>query len=168
MKLAQKNSQGFTLIETIIYIGLLAIILVFLVAFFQQTTFAKAKINERLDNLDNAQYALDRLTWYLENSLEVKEPAAGQNSTQLVVNTLVSDKNPVKFFVENKQLKMQIGDEEALDLTNNRLEVQEINFTNQGFVNQPAIIQIKMTVGSVQKIWQIQPLTLQTSVKLER
>lgn len=163
-----KNNQGFTLIETIIYIGLLAIILVFLVAFFQQTTFVKAKINERLDNLDNAQYALDRLTWYLQNSLEVKEPLAGQSANQLVVNSLVSDKNPIKFFIDNGQLKMQIADESAENLTNNRLEVQAINFSNQGFVNQPAIVQITMTVKGRQSLWQTQPLTLQTSVKLEK
>lgn len=164
----EENNQGFTLIETTIYIGLLAIILVFLVAFFQQTTFAKAKINARLDNLDNSQYALDRLTWYLQNSLEVKEPLAGQNSGQLVVTTLVSEQNPVRFFIEDKQLKMQIGEEPAENLTNSQLEIEKINFTNQGFVNQPSIIQITMTANAKQKIWQTQPLTLQTSVKLEK
>jgi type II secretory pathway component PulJ len=163
-----KKNQGFTLIETIIYIGLLAIIMVFLVAFFQQTTFAKAKINERLDNLDNSQYALERVMWYLQNSLEVKEPLSGQGSSQLIINTFVSEKNPVKFFVEDKQLKMQIGDEPAENLTNSRLEVEALNFTNQGFINQPGIIQITMTTNAKQKLWQTQPLTLQTSVKLEK
>jgi type II secretory pathway component PulJ len=168
MKLKLKNERGFTLIETIIYIGLLAIIMVFLVAFFQQTTFAKAKISERLDNLDNSQYALERVMWYLQNSLEVKEPLAGQSSNQLIINTLVTDQNPVKFFIEDKQLKMKIGDEPAENLTNSRLEVEAINFTNQGFVNQPAIIQISMTANAKQRIWQTKPLTLQTSVKLEK
>jgi type II secretory pathway component PulJ len=163
----RKNS-GFTLIETIIYIGLLAMIMVFLVAFFQQTTFAKAKINERLDNLDNSQYALERMMWYLQNSLEVKEPLAGQSSNQLVISSLVTEENPIRFFIEDKQLKMQIGEQLAENLTNSRLEVEKINFNNLGFINQPAIIQITMTANSAQKIWQTQPLTLQTSVKLEK
>jgi type II secretory pathway pseudopilin PulG len=162
------KNQGFTLIETIIYIGLLAIILVFLVAFFQQSTFVKAKINDRLDNLDNSQYALERMIWYAQNSIEVKEPTAGQSSDELIVNTLVSEKNPVKFFVADKHLKMQIADETPLNLTNDRFEVQELKFVNQGFINQPALIQISLTVNSKQSIWQTQPLTLQTSVKLEK
>jgi uncharacterized protein YneF (UPF0154 family) len=168
MKFDSQNSRGFTLIETIIYIGLLAIIVVFLVAFFQQSTFVKAKINDRLDNLDNSQYALDRMTWYLQNGLEVKKPLAGQNSDELIVNTLVSEKNPVRFFVAEKQLKMQIADEPPLNLTTERFEVQELKFVNQGFINQPALIQISLTVNSKQSIWQTQPLTLQTSVKLEK
>ncbi|MCX6744994.1 MAG: prepilin-type N-terminal cleavage/methylation domain-containing protein [Candidatus Parcubacteria bacterium] len=164
----KKNNQGFTLIETIIYIGLLAVIIVFLISFFAQATFIKGKINERLDNLDNAQYALERMTWYLQNSIEVTEPLAGQSSKQLMANSLVSEKNPIKFFVEAKQLKMQIADGQAINLTNNRLDVDDISFTNQGFINQPALIQIKMTVLGKQSLWQTQPLTLQTSVKLEK
>lgn len=156
------------MIETIIYIGLLAVIIVFLISFFAQATFIKGKINERLDNLDNAQYALERMTWYLQNSIEVTEPLAGQSSKQLMANSLVSEKNPIKFFVEAKQLKMQIADGQAINLTNNRLDVDDISFTNQGFINQPALIQIKMTVLGKQSLWQTQPLTLQTSVKLEK
>ncbi|MCX6742994.1 MAG: prepilin-type N-terminal cleavage/methylation domain-containing protein [Candidatus Parcubacteria bacterium] len=162
------KNQGFTLIETIIYFGLLAIIIVFLVSFFSQTTFLKSKINERLDNLDNAQYGLERMMWFLQNSIEVKEPLAGQSSNQLTVNSLVSEKNPIKFFIEDNILKMQVADEQPLNLTNNHLIVQDISFTNQAFINQPAIIQIKMTVIGKQTLWQPQPLTLQTSVKLEK
>ncbi len=162
------NNQGFTLIETVIYIALLAIIIIFLVSFFSQATFIKGKINERLDNLDNAQYALDRMTWYLQNSLEITEPLAGQTSETLVMNSLVSQKNPVKFYIEDKKLKMQIGDEAPLNLTNNRLDIKEISFSSQGFVNQPALIQIRLTVQGNHSLWQTQPLTLQTSVKLEK
>lgn len=168
MKSVKKNNQGFTLIEAIIYIGLLALIIVFLVSFFQQSMFAKGKINERLDNLDNAQYALERMMWYLQNSIEVTEPVSGQVSDQLVANSLVSEKNPIKFFIEDKKLKMQIGSDESLNLTNNRLDVVDLSFSNHGFVNQPSIIQIKLTVKGNNNLWQTQPLTLQTSVKLEK
>jgi len=166
MKKDFQKEQGFTLIETIIYIGLLALIIIFLAAFFQQSILIKAKINERLENLDNAQYAMDRISWYLQNSIKVKEPLSGQSSNQLVIDTLVTEKNPVEFFVEEGQLKMRLIDEPALSLTNKRLEVKELKFINQGFVNQPAIIKIILTIASRQTLWQIQPLTLETSVKL--
>ena len=168
MNSVKKNNLGFTLIETIIYIGLLALIIIFLVSFFQQSMFAKGKINERLDNLDNAQYALERMIWYLQNSIEVTEPVSGQVSGQLVANSLVSQKNPIKFYIEDNKLKMQMGADEPLNLSNNRLDIKELSFSNQGFINQPAIIQIKLTVQGNNNLWQTQPLTLQTSVKLER
>jgi type II secretory pathway pseudopilin PulG len=164
----KNNNKGFTLIETIIYLGLLSLIIVFLVAFLTQATYVKGKINERLDNLDTAQYALERMTWYLQNSLEVNEPLIGQTSNQLVVNALTSDINPIKFFVQDKQLKMQVGEKAPINLTTSRLEVEGISFINQGFINQPPIIQIQLTIASKNSMWQTQPLTLQTAVKLEK
>ncbi|MCX6740705.1 MAG: type II secretion system protein [Candidatus Parcubacteria bacterium] len=163
-----QSKNGFTLIETILYLGLLSIIVVFLVYFLQQSIYIKGKINERLDNLDNAQYALDRMVWYAQNSLKVESPQIGQISDKLEIDSLVSAKNPIKFYVQDKTLKMQVADNEALNLTNERIEVLDLSFTNQGFINQPAIIQIKMTVKGKYSFWQTEPITLQTAVKVEK
>lgn len=161
------KENGFTLIEAILYLGILSVIVVFLVSFFQQSVFMRGKINERLDNLDNAQYAMDRLVWYLQNSLKVYEPSSGQISNKLTVDSIVADKNPVTFFVENNILKMQLGQDPALALTNSKIEVESLNFSNQSFSNQPAMVQITLTVKG-NSFWQVQPLTLVTSAKLEK
>jgi len=165
---AKQKNKGFTLIETLLYIALLAMVIIFLIGFFQKTVFLKGKINERLDNLDNAQYALDRMVWYAQNSIEVNEPKTGETTNRLSVNSLVAEKNPVIFFVEDNILKVQFGNDSPINLTNNRIEVEELDFINYGFANQPGIIKINLTAKGKNSFWQVQPINLQTSVKLER
>ena len=163
-----KNQKGTTLIETILYIGLLSIVLVFLIGFFQQSTFLKGKISDRIDNLQNGQNALNTISWYLQNAKSLDLPTPGNSSDNLILYPNDEVGGPIKFFVADNILKMQIGSAQAQNLISDRVKVKSINFSNFAFINQPAIVQVRLSLESINNFWQSQPIELQTSVKLER
>lgn len=162
------NQKGATLIETILYIGLLSIVLLFFVAFYQEATFLHGKVNERTNLLYNGQNALNTISWYLQNAKGLEAPAAGNSSDVLVIYQNSAFGGPIKFFVENDNLKMQIANEEAQNLTAEKIKVKSINFINNSFANQPALLKINLALENPNSFWQSQPVALQTVVKLEK
>jgi len=163
-----KAQAGFSLIEIILYIGILAVLFVFLLAIFQDAIFIKSKVSQKIDNLENAQFALNKMVWYLQNAQSLNTPLLGQTSNTLSLNLADSAQNPVNFYVESGQLRIKTGSNAALSLTNGRIKVDNLTFTNNGFVSEPAVLQINLQVENVSNFWKIKPLTLQTSVKTEK
>ncbi|MBN1325773.1 type II secretion system protein [Candidatus Falkowbacteria bacterium] len=162
------EQKGATLIETILYIGLLSIVLLFLVAFYQEATFLNGKVNEKINLIHNGQNVLNTISWYLQNAKSLETPTAGNSSDVLVVYPNSIFDGPIKFFVENQILKMQIADEAPQNMINEGTKVKNIVFSNYAFLNQPALVEIKLTLESQSPFWQSQPVDLQTAVKLEK
>jgi len=166
MALNQKN--GFSLVEAILYIGLLVLIFVFLLAIYQEGVFISQKISQKIDNVENAQFALNKMVWYLQNSQSINAPQTGSASNTLSLNLADSAQNPIIFYSENNKLKIKIGTALPLDLTNNQLKVDNLSFINNGFASEPAVIQIKIQFENANSFWQTKPLVLETSVKTEK
>jgi len=86
----------------------------------------------------------------------------------LSLNLADSNQNPVIFYAEGGQLKIKAGLTAPIDLLNGQIKVDSLSFSNNGFVGEPAVIQINLQVENVNNFWPIKPLTLQTSVKTEK
>jgi len=169
MILNKKKQKGFSLIEIILYLGLLSIILTVLAVFFQEEIFLKAKINDKVEIVDNGQFALNKIVWYLKQAESLNAPAVSQSQNTLSLNLADSAQNPVIFYVENNVLKIKIANNEPVALTNERVKVSEITFSNFAFANQEPIIQIKLQLASASNFLlgkQNQPTSLQTSIKM--
>lgn len=154
--------------ETILYLGILALFLLFIMAIFQNSIFLKNKISRKLDNIENAQYALNKMVWYLQNTQSINEPLVGQSGQALSVNLANAAQNPALFYLEAGRLKMKLGSDAPLDLTSNQIKVTNLNFSNNGFSGEPAIMQISLQVESASGLNEKQPVLLQTSVKIEK
>ena len=166
--MSRKNENGFSLVEIILYLGIFALFFVFLLAIFQDSIFIKSKISQKIDNIENGQYALNKIVWYLQNAQSINEPKTGQESNILSLNLADSQQNPVVFSLENNKLKIKIGANSSADLTNDRIKVNNLSFTNNGFLGEPAIINIKLQLENFNNFWKILPVTLQISVKTEK
>jgi len=162
------KQKGATLIETILYIGLLSVVLLVLVAFYQEATFLNNKVREKINLIHNGQNALNTISWYLQNAKGLETPIAGNSSDILIIYPNSVFGGPIRFFVENNNLKMQIADEEAQNLTTESIKVKSVNFINNSFANQPALVRINLIIESTNSFWQTQPIALQTAVKLEK
>jgi len=154
------------LIELILYLGLLSMLLAILFVFFQQEIYLKAKINDKIEMVDNGQFALNKIVWYLKQAESVNSPAMGQSQNILSFNLVDQTQNPIQFLVENNILLIKIGTSQVLALTNGRVKVSRITFSNNAFPTKNPIIQIKLELASQSNIWQNQPIILQTSIKL--
>jgi len=161
------KNNGFSLIELIFYIGILAIVLLFLISFFQENLILKAKINNRIEVMDNGQFALNRIAWYLHNAPGLNSPLSGA-SQKLSLNMSEPEINPVEFFAEDSKIKIKLADNQPVALTNDLVRVNYLTFNNLGFSGEPAIIQIILELQSTSSLGKNEPIILQTSVKMER
>ncbi len=162
----QITQKGYSLIELTLYLALLSLILVVLVYFFQQSIILKSKIEEKMEISDNGQFALQKIVWYLKNAETVNSPLSGESSSILSLNVSGENNNPVQIFTEDKILKVKIGNQPAIDLTNNRVEVDQLSFINNGISNSQPIIKINLELKGSNNFWTNPPLILQTSVNL--
>jgi len=163
-----KKQKGFSLIEIILYIGIVSVVLVILVFVFQEMLFLKAKVSNKVQIVDNGQFILNKISYYLQNAESVNEPLPGQSGQRLSLNLIQGSDNPVEFFLENNELKMQKAGQEIQSLTVSNVSLNQLLFTNQGFINQSDIIQIQLNLSNRVNYWQNKPIDLQTSVKLEK
>ncbi|HDQ22547.1 MAG TPA: type II secretion system protein [Candidatus Uhrbacteria bacterium] len=161
------KNNGFSLIELILYIGILAIVLLFLIIFLQENLILKAKINNRIEVMDNGQFALNRIAWYLHNAPGLNSPLQGI-SERLSLNMSNPEINPVEFFVKDSKIKIKLADNQPVALTNDLVKVNSLIFSNLGFSGEPAIIQVILELQSASSLGKNEPIILQTSVKMER
>ena len=166
MLVKSKANQAFSLIEAILYIGIISIILSVLAVFFREEIFLNAKINDQIEMTNNGQFALNKIIWYLQNAESINYPLPGENGNELSINMVAIAVNPVIFSIENNVLKIKQGTDEALPLTNVRIKAKQIVFSNFAFSSQEGVIQIVLTLESTSTIWKNQPLVLQTSAKI--
>ncbi|MFA5188575.1 MAG: prepilin-type N-terminal cleavage/methylation domain-containing protein [Patescibacteria group bacterium] len=161
-----KKQKGFSLIELILYLGLLAFLFSVLFVFFQQTIYAKAKINDKIELVDSGQFALNKIVWYLKQAESVNSPAIGQSQNTLSLNLADQTQNPIEFLLENNVLLMKISSNQTVALTSSRIKVNQITFSNFAFSANSPIIQIQMELASASQLWKNQPIKLQTSVNI--
>ena len=91
-----KNGSGMTLLETVIYISLLAVISVAVVNVFLSETSAWARARAERDSTDAAKLALERITHEirLASSVDTGQSVLGSHPGKLVLNTF--KESPIK------------------------------------------------------------------------
>jgi len=160
------TKKGFTLIEVIIYIALLSIVLVFMMSIFQEMIFLKAKVNDKAEILDNAQFSMNKIVTYLRATDTLNSPQFSQTVNTLSIDTEVPSESPLLIYAENNVLKLKKGSADPVELTNDRVVVNALSFTNNKYGEQEDIIQVNLEIASAYSFWKNSPITLQTSVNL--
>lgn len=128
-----KNKKGFTLIEIIIYVGILGIISVFVIntILITSTAFAKSRVKRNLNT--QAGEAVERILreTRLASSVNVGSSVLGSNPGKLVLNTVVSPSNNTaitrEFFLSGSILVLRESGSADIHLTS------EIDVTNLVF-----------------------------------
>lgn len=126
------TQKGFTLLEFVLYIGLLAIIVTAAVMFTLQFVIAQSKAQVYAQAARNAEFAMERIR------IEVEEADAVNAGTTVYVSNpgtlslanAVSGNNPTVFTVTNGQLTVQQGAGAAIALTEPGVNVTEFTITN--------------------------------------
>jgi type II secretory pathway pseudopilin PulG len=166
MRVKSKANQAFSLIEAIIYIGIISMILSVLGVAFREEIFLNAKINDQIEMTNNGQFALNKIIWYVQNAESINYPLPGENRNELSVNIADPEANPVIFAIENNVLKIKQDADQAIPLTNARIKAKQIVFSNFAFPSQNGAIQIVLTLESTSTLWNNQPIVLQTSAQI--
>lgn len=144
--LIKKNTstnKGFTLIELMVYIGLVVIIGTFLsssIFYLSNTNFIAFTSNE---TLQNGREAMEVMTRYIHKADSVTIPAAaGATSNSL---TLVVNGSNVVFSVSPQgRLQIQEGVSSPVNITDNKVNIGTLTFKRVQNLSSKPTIQINM------------------------
>lgn len=144
--------KGFTLLEVLIYIGVLVIIILtissYLIWFIQSST----KIKVMAETLDNARRAMETIVYEVREAESVYIPTSvfDSNPGQLSLETtkyIPTDegKTYIDFYVSNGRLCLKKESQNPICLTSDRVEVANLVFSQIDTANSFSV-QIDLSI----------------------
>lgn len=142
--------RGFTLIETVIYIALFAITMMFVIVVFYQMMDSQDRNRGRLEVETEANFLMQKIRWAVNDAQSISVPAAGATSTQLSVVKNGYASNPIAFRLASSSLQISKGGGDYSVLPSQKTRVDSIVFEHLAPVNSQKdglTITLKMSYG---------------------
>jgi type II secretory pathway pseudopilin PulG len=127
-----KTSNGYTLLEMVVYIAILSVFSIVVV--FSLVNITKSFLEIRVErNINNAAVAsIDRMVREirLSNSVDILNSTFDANPGRITLNTIASNgsSTTVEFFVSNGVLRMKEGGVDSGALTQSNINVDNLLF----------------------------------------
>jgi Tfp pilus assembly protein PilW len=122
--------NGFSLIETILYLALTSIIIVGLSSFWHITTITRERGQYLAEVHNQGLFALERITTAVRNATDIITPNPGTTSSTLVLKTLLTSTTPTVITIQNNRLYLKEGSNSNFFLTTPPVIINNILFTN--------------------------------------
>lgn len=145
-----KLKQGFTLIETLLYILLISMFLLISSALLIQILQGMQKSDQLYEVNEGGTAAMTRILTTIRNAESITTPLQATTSSQLILATTATSTNPTMFFVQNEILKMKAGASATTTLTADEVRVLDMVFTNVGATGTPGSVRVEFTVNANQ------------------
>lgn len=148
------KNKGFSLIEMIIYVAIMAMILVVIVNMLSVMILSQKKIKSHRIIEHSVNVAFERMTREIKSaeSIDFNESVFGGNPGKLVLNTYNQDGGlkQIEFFIENGILKFKDGDLVG-PLVDQKSQVANLIFYNLAEGNVRAVrIMMSISAGNGQ------------------
>lgn len=143
------RNKGFTLIEILIYISVLAIIVLAVSSFFLWTSRSGAKITAMREVIDNSRRAMEIMTYEIKESKSIYSPTS--ILTQLSLETthhlpLGETSSYIDFYLCGTQICLKKESESPIALTSNRVRVINLVFSQIATTSTVPSIQINFKI----------------------
>lgn len=143
-----KKARAFTLLEFLLYAGIVAVLLFAATEVILSLMDGRAKIEAIQEVNQNERVAMQIMLQSIRNANTVTTPAPSSTSAILILQTDSAATSPTIFSVYNQQLQMKEGNSATTTLTSSRVTVPSLQFQNLAATGSPASIQIRLTVSS--------------------
>jgi type II secretory pathway pseudopilin PulG len=140
-----KKGEGFTLVETIIYLGIVGLIMVSLTAFSLTVSSTRERSYVVSEVQGNARMAMDTISSVLNssNSIDLTASIFDDDDGDITTNHLIASINPTRLFkdVEGRIILERGGTPTSDFVTSPQVEVTQMRFTNVS-----GIVRISLTL----------------------
>ena len=143
-----RTTRGTALLESIIYIGVLAFVLLAAAGFAQTIAAGQVKTIAYEEAVRNAQFALARVALEIREAHDVNVGASTFGSSPGVLSLATSSgaTNPTVFDVSGGQLRVKLGAGAAEPLTSTKVTVQEFQVDNLSVSGKTKVIRAHLRV----------------------
>jgi type II secretory pathway pseudopilin PulG len=140
------KSRGFTLVETLLYIGIASILLTSVAAITINILSNKASLTAMEEVSQNARFGMEKVTFVIRNADSINTPTQGNTGTLLSLAMPDAAQNPTVFSVNNGILQIQEGSNSAVALTTSSVNIPTIQFSNVSYPDTPGVIRTEFTL----------------------
>ncbi|MBI4272839.1 prepilin-type N-terminal cleavage/methylation domain-containing protein [Candidatus Uhrbacteria bacterium] len=145
----QKSTAGFTLLELLLYLSLVAVILLVITSLWGSVLAARVKNQTITEVGQQAVQALQLITQITRNAESITTPVANATSSSLILNVIDAAKDPTIINVSNGALQITEGSSTAIALTNTRVTLSNLLFGNLSRASTPGSVRIQFTMSHV-------------------
>lgn len=147
---SRSSSSGTTLLEFLIYVGMIGVLLSTVTLFAVEMTHAQAKAAALAQAVREARFAASRLEIEIREASDVNTGSStyGSHPGTLSLATATPATDPTVFAVSAGALTVQQGSGPVLPLTSPKVEVQEFIVENVGSPNKTRAIRIHLKVAA--------------------
>lgn len=143
------RSRGFTLIELLLYISLTSIMVATISTFVFLTLQVRVKNQVILEVEQQGQQAMQRITQVIRNASSISSPAQGASGTSTTLTVLPAANSPTVFDLQTGALRITQGAGSPVVLTNARVTVSGLTFTNTSRSATSRDLRIVFTLSAV-------------------
>jgi len=144
--MTKQNKKGFTLVELLIYLGIVSGLLIVAGAFTWSIIKGSVKTSCLREVQQNGRLAMEVITREIKAASGINSPLAGLSENTLSLVMSDSSLNPTVFELSNDQILLSQGVDGPYALTTDQVLVSTLNFTNLSYVDTPGTIRIEMTL----------------------
>lgn len=146
----RQTSQGFTLVEMILYLFIVGVILSVLALFLLQLLNARTKTYAISEVLSSAHLIEERLSEAVRHasSVEVADSVFQSDPGVLSLNMVNADRTPLVFSLtqDNGQFQLSEGGNNPVVLSPEQIEITNLVFTNLTTQDDTGMIRVEFTV----------------------
>lgn len=146
----KKNKKsGFTLIELLLYIAISSAILLSTSIFLSILLESRVK-NQVISEVEGqGVFAMQIMTQAIRNGDSITSPALGSSAASLTVATISPGTNPTIFDLSSGALRIKEGANANVSLTNSRITVSALSFSNLSRLGTPGTVRVSFTLTAV-------------------
>ncbi len=124
------SRAGFTLLETLVFIGIFSVAIVAFMGIFVSTSRVLVRQSGAAEVTSQSQFLLQNLQYYIERSSNV-DMAAGTATTTLRLRMPDSAQDPAVFQLSGNAVTLTVAGGAASVLTTNKVRVADLSFTKR-------------------------------------
>ncbi|MFA5047433.1 MAG: prepilin-type N-terminal cleavage/methylation domain-containing protein [Patescibacteria group bacterium] len=141
------NQSGFTLIELLLYVVLAGVMLLSISVFFSLSLSVRTKTESVVEVEQQGTLAMKYMTQIIRNASNITTPIIGATSSSLTIAVPVGTKSPTIFDAASGTLRIKEGNSNYVRLTDSRVSVTNLIFSNLTGGDAKGIIRIQFTLG---------------------
>lgn len=139
----KRLERGFTLVELLIYTGILAVVLSVTLGLFFQSRTIETQVTENQEVDRNARIAFLEMTQTIRGATSVTTPVLGDSAASLALNS-----NAISYSVSGSGVLQKTDSSGTYNITGSGVTIQNLTFTTRGEVGKQPTVSISFTLRS--------------------
>jgi len=141
-----QRSQGFTLVETLIYTAIFVMLVSALAVFASNLNSSRLRAQIILEVNDQGTSIVRTVGQAIRNAQSINSPTIGNSASSISVATVNPATNPTVFSQIGETIYMTEGAGNPIPLSNSKVRLTNLTFTNLSRSSTPGVIKFSFTM----------------------